>query len=79
MSRPRYVDARWVAEQLGLSRRSVYRRSDPAVTADPIPSYEVGGRRIYDPNEVIAWVRRQRAGACTMASESTLTFGGDGE
>jgi excisionase family DNA binding protein len=55
MESPRFIDAIRVAELLGLpDRKSVYY----LIAAQGLPSYRIGDRRIlFDPNEVVEWVR----------------------
>jgi excisionase family DNA binding protein len=44
-----------VAEFLGISRQSIYR-----LLSQGMPRYKLGGRRIFDREELIDWVKGHR-------------------
>ena len=44
-----------VIKLLGMSRQTVYKLLD-----EGMPSYKLGGRRIVDRDELIAWVKSHR-------------------
>lgn len=44
-----------VIKLLGMSRQTVYKLLD-----EGMPSYKLGGRRIVDRTELIAWVKSHR-------------------
>ena len=44
-----------VTEFLGISRQSIYR-----LLSQGMPRYKLGGRRIFDRDELIKWVKSHR-------------------
>ena len=49
----RFLSVKEVSEFLGISRITINRW----VKAGEIPSYKLGKRRVFDKEEVIAWVK----------------------
>ena len=49
----KFISAPEVAEFLGLSRSTVDRHAK----AGRMPSYLVGDRRLFDPEELVEWVK----------------------
>lgn len=54
----RFISAVEAAKLLGLSRSTV----DRHVKAGRMPSYLVGDRRLFDPEELVEWVKSHRNG-----------------
>jgi len=52
----RFISPKEAAQFLGLSRPTV----DRLVKKGAIPSYMIGHRRLFDPEELIAWVKSHR-------------------
>jgi len=52
----KFISAKEAARLLGLSRSTI----DRHVKAKRMPSYLVGDRRLFDPEELIEWVKSHR-------------------
>lgn len=52
MTKRKYLNVNQVAEMLGVHRSSVYRY----ISSQGLPFYKIGGRLIFDPERVQAWV-----------------------
>jgi excisionase family DNA binding protein len=51
----KFISIGEVIKLLGMSRQTVYKLLD-----EGMPSYKLGGRRIVDRDELIAWVKSHR-------------------
>jgi len=54
----RFISYTETAQFLGLSRPTI----DRLIARGEIPSYKIGKRRIFDPEELIEWVKSHRDG-----------------
>ncbi len=52
----KFISAKEAAKLLGLSRSTV----DRHVKAGRMPSYLVGDRRLFDPEELVKWVKSHK-------------------
>jgi excisionase family DNA binding protein len=52
----RFISPKEAAQFLGLSRPTI----DRLVKRRAIPSYMIGHRRLFDPEELVEWVKRHR-------------------
>jgi len=52
----KFISAKEAAKLLGLSRSTI----DRNVRAGLMPSYLVGDRRLFDPEELVEWVKSHR-------------------
>lgn len=48
----KFISIAEVAEFLGISRQSIYR-----LLSQGMPCYKLGGRRIFDREELVAWIK----------------------
>jgi excisionase family DNA binding protein len=54
----RFISYIETAQFLGLSRPTI----DRLIARGEIPSYKIGKRRLFDPEELIEWVKSHRNG-----------------
>ncbi len=54
----RFISYTETAQFLGLSRPTI----DRLIAREEIPSYKIGKRRLFDPEELVEWVKSHRNG-----------------
>jgi excisionase family DNA binding protein len=54
----RFISYMETAQFLGLSRPTI----DRLIARGEIPSYKIGKRRLFDPEELVEWVKSHRNG-----------------
>ena len=52
----RFISYTETAQFLGLSRPTI----DRLIAREEIPSYKIGKRRLFDPEELVEWVKGHR-------------------
>ncbi|MGA2958095.1 MAG: helix-turn-helix domain-containing protein [Thermodesulfobacteriota bacterium] len=52
----RLISIREVSELISISQPTINRM----IEAKTIPSYKIGKRRLFDPEEIWAWVKKQK-------------------